>query len=198
MIRSYIYGKIFLILILLPINLANAQDPAKFIEGITLEASNILKKNIEKTQKMDQLIELAKNNVDIKGIGKYTLGKHKKNISETQLQEYEKLFYQYFLKSFSSRLSEYSDPKINVLSQKYVNEKYTMVSSILVGDEKRPEIKIDWRVYTKNPDFPLIRDLIIEGLSLARTQREEFNSVIQSADGDINVLFENLRKFNNS
>ena len=198
MIRSYIYSKIFLIFILLPINLANAQDPAKFIEGITLEASNILKKNIEKTQKMDQLIELAKNNVDIKGIGKYTLGKHKKNISETQLQEYEKLFYQYFLKSFSSRLSEYSDPKINVLSQKYVNEKYTMVSSILVGDEKRPEIKIDWRVYTKNPDYPLIRDLIIEGLSLARTQREEFNSVIQSADGDINVLFENLRKFNNS
>ena len=198
MIRSYIYSKIFLLFILLPINLANAQDPAKFIEGITLEASNILKKNIEKTQKMDQLIELAKNNVDIKGIGKYTLGKHKKNISETQLQEYEKLFYQYFLKSFSSRLSEYSDPKINVLSQKYVNEKYTMVSSILVGDEKRPEIKIDWRVYTKNPDFPLIRDLIIEGLSLARTQREEFNSVIQSADGDINVLFENLRKFNKS
>ena len=146
MIRSYIYSKIFIIFILLPINLANAQDPAKFIEGITLEASNILKKNIEKTQKMDQLIELAKNNVDIKGIGKYTLGKHKKNISETQLQEYEKLFYQYFLKSFSSRLSEYSDPKINVLSQKYVNEKYTMVSSILVGDEKRPEIKIDWRV----------------------------------------------------
>ena len=198
MIRSYIYSKIFLILILLPINLANAQDPAKFIESITLEASNILKKNIEKTQKMDQLIELAKNNVDIKGIGKYTLGKHKKNVSETQLQEYEKLFYQYFLKSFSSRLSEYSDPKIDVLSQKYINEKYTMVSSILVGDEKRPEIKIDWRVYTKNPDFPLIRDLIIEGLSLARTQREEFNSVIQSADGDINVLFENLRKFNNS
>ena len=198
MIRSYIYSKIFLIFILLPINLANAQDPAKFIEGITLEASNILKKNIEKTQKMDQLIELAKNNVDIKGIGKYTLGKHKKNISETELQEYEKLFYQYFLKSFSSRLSEYSDPKIDVLSQKYINEKYTMVSSILVGDEKRPEIKIDWRVYTKNPDFPLIRDLIIEGLSLARTQREEFNSVIQSADGDINVLFENLRKFNNS
>ena len=198
MIRSYIHKKIVLILFLFPINFASAQDPAKFIEGITLEASNILKKNIEKTEKMDQLIKLAENNVDIKGIGKYTLGKHKKNISETELQEYEKLFYQYFLKSFSSRLSEYSDPKINVLSQKYVNEKYTMVSSILVGDEKRPEIKIDWRVYTKNPDFPLIRDLIIEGLSLARTQREEFNSVIQSADGDINVLFENLRKFNNS
>ena len=198
MIRSYIHKKIILILILFPINLANAQDPAEFIEGITLEASNILKKNIEKTQKMDQLIELAKNNVDIKGIGRYTLGKHKQNISESQLQEYEELFYKYFLKSFSSRLSEYSDPKIDVLSQKYINEKYTMVSSILVGDEKRPEIKIDWRVYTKNPDFPLIRDLIIEGLSLARTQREEFNSVIQSADGDINVLFENLRKFNNS
>ena len=198
MIRSYIHKKIILILILFPINFAIAQDPAKFIEGITLEASNILKKNIEKTEKTDQLIKLAKNNVDIKGIGKYTLGKHKKNISETQLEEYEELFYQYFLKSFSSRLSEYSDPKIDVLSQKYINEKYTMVSSILVGDEKRPVIKIDWRVYTKNPDFPLIRDLIIEGLSLARTQREEFNSVIQSADGDINVLFENLRKFNNS
>ena len=198
MIKGYIRKKVILILILFPINLANAQDPAKFIAGITLEASNILKKNIQKNQKMDLLIELAENNVDIKGIGKYTLGKHKKNITETQLQEYEKLFYQYFLKSFSSRLSEYSDPKINVLSQKYINEKYTMVSSILIGDEKRPEIKIDWRVYTKNPDFPLIRDLIIEGLSLARTQREEFNSVIQSADGDINVLFENLRKFNKS
>ena len=108
-------------------------------------ASNILKKNIEKTEKMDQLIELAENNVDIKGIGKYTQGKHKKNISESQLQEYEKLFYQYFLKSFSSRLSEYSDPKIDVLSQKYINEKYTMVSSILVGDEKRPEI-ISWKL----------------------------------------------------
>ena len=134
----------------------------------------------------------------IKGIGRYTLGKHKKSITNDQLIEYEILFNQYFLKSFSSRLSEYSDPKINVLNQKYLNEKYTMVSSILVGDDKRPEIKIEWRVYTKDPDKLLIRDLIIEGLSLARTQREEFNSVIQGGDGNINILFDNLRKFNKS
>ena len=197
MIRSCI-RKIIIILLLSPFQLANAEDPVKFIEKITLEASLILKKNIDKNQKMDQLKILAENSVDIDGIGKYSLGKHKKNISTDQLKEYQKLFYNYFLKSFSSRLSEYSDPKINVMSQQYLNEKYTMVSSILVGDEKRPEINIDWRVYTKNPDTPLIRDLIIEGLSLARTQREEFNSVIQSADGDINVLFENLRKFNKS
>ena len=144
------------------------------------------------------MIELAKQSVDIKGIGLYSLGKHKKTLSESQLRDYEKLFEKYFLKSFSSRLSEYSDPKINVVSQKYINEKYTIVSSILVGDENRPEIKIDWRVYTKNPEKPLIRDLIIEGLSLARTQREEFNSVIKSAEGDINLLLENLRKFINS
>ena len=190
--------KLIVILLILSCNSAISKEPVKFIQEITVQASQILKKNIDKSEKMNQLISLAENNVDIKGIGRYSLGKHRKGISEKQLEEYEKLFYNYFLKSFSSRLSEYSDPKINVLSQKYMNEKYTIVSSVLVGDEKRPEIKIDWRVYTKNPEIPLIRDLIIEGLSLARTQREEFNSVIQGADGDINVLFENLRKFNNS
>ena len=197
MIRNLIC-KFTVVFFLLPFEFVNAKEPSKFIEEITIEASSILKKNIDKNQKMDQLIILAENSVDIKGIGRYSLGKHRKNISKNQLVEYENLFYNYFLKSFSSRLSEYSDPKINVLSQQYLNEKYTMVSSILVGDEKRPEINIDWRVYTKNPEKPLIRDLIIEGLSLARTQREEFNSVIQSADGDIKVLFENLRKFNNN
>ena len=190
--------KLIVILLIFSCNSAISKEPVKFIQEITLQASKILKKNIDKSEKMNQLISLAESNVDIKGIGRYSLGKHRKGISEKQLEEYEKLFYNYFLKSFSSRLSEYSDPKINVLSQKYMNEKYTIVSSVLVGDEKRPEIKIDWRVYTKNPEIPLIRDLIIEGLSLARTQREEFNSVIQGADGDINVLFENLRKFNNS
>ena len=190
--------KLIVILLILSCNSAISKEPVKFIQEITVQASQILKKNIDKSEKMNQLISLAESNVDIKGIGRYSLGKHRKGISEKQLEEYEKLFYNYFLKSFSSRLSEYSDPKINVLSQKYMNEKYTIVSSVLVGDEKRPEIKIDWRVYTKNPEIPLIRDLIIEGLSLARTQREEFNSVIQGADGDINVLFENLRKFNNS
>ena len=190
--------KLIVILLILSCNSAISKEPVKFIQEITVQASQILKKNIDKSEKMNQLISLAESNVDIKGIGRYSLGKHRKGISEKQLEEYEKLFYNYFLKSFSSRLSEYSDPKINVLSQQYMNEKYTIVSSVLVGDEKRPEINIDWRVYTKNPEIPLIRDLIIEGLSLARTQREEFNSVIQGADGDINVLFENLRKFNNS
>ena len=190
--------KLIILLLILLCNSAIAKEPIKFIQEITLQASQILKKNIDKNEKMSQLINLAESSVDIKGIGRYSLGKYRKSISEKELVEYEKLFYNYFLKSFSSRLSEYSDPKINVLSQQYINEKYTIVSSVLVGDEKRPEIKIDWRVYTKNPEIPLIRDLIIEGLSLARTQREEFNSVIQSADGDINVLFENLRKFNNS
>ena len=187
-----------LILILGPINISFSQTPENFIKDVTTKASEILKRNIDKRQKSTELIKLAKESVDIKGIGRYTLGKHKKSITEDQLSEYEILFNQYFLKSFSSRLSEYSDPKINVLNQKYLNDKYTMVSSILVGNDKRPEIKIEWRVYTKNPDKPLIRDLIIEGLSLARTQREEFNSVIQGADGNINVLFDNLRNFNNS
>ena len=189
---------ITIIFILSPINISFSQTPENFIKDVTTKASEILKKNIDKSQKSEELIELAKHSVDIKGIGRYTLGRHKKSITNDQLIEYEILFNQYFLKSFSSRLSEYSDPKINVLNQKYLNDKYTMVSSILVGDDKRPEIKIEWRVYTKDPDKLLIRDLIIEGLSLARTQREEFNSVIQGADGNINILFDNLRNFNNS
>ena len=189
---------ITIIFILSPINISFSQTPENFIKDVTTKASEILKKNIDKSQKSEELIELAKESVDIEGIGRYTLGKHKKSITNDQLTEYEILFKQYFLKSFSSRLSEYSDPKINVLNQKYLNEKYTMVSSILVGDDKRPEIKIEWRVYTKDPDKLLIRDLIIEGLSLARTQREEFNSVIQGGDGNINILFDNLRNFNNS
>tara|TARA_B100000242_G_scaffold140910_1_gene100134 strand:- start:41 stop:634 length:594 start_codon:yes stop_codon:yes gene_type:complete len=190
--------KYFIIFNFLNFTSVFAEVPSDFIKNVTNEASNILKKSINPEEKKNQLIELANKSVDIKGIGMYSLGKHKKNISESQLRDYEVLFKNYFLKSFSSRLSEYSDPKINVISQKYINDKYTIVSSILVGDEKRPEINIDWRVYTKQPENPLVRDLIIEGLSLARTQREEFNSVIQSADGDINVLLENLRKFINS
>ena len=146
---------------------------------------------------MVKLIELAEQNVDIDGIGLYTLGKYRKNLSENQINEYEVLFRQYFLKSFSSRLSEYTDPKINVISENIINEKYTIVSSVLEADEKRPEIKIEWRVYTINPDNLLVRDLIIEGLSLARTQREEFNSIIQDGDGDIEILFSSLKTFIN-
>ena len=172
-------------------------EPDEFIQSVTNEASKILIKNFSKEEKIEQLKLIAEKSVDIKGIGLYTLGSHRKTLSDSQKEKYNKLFKEYFLKSFSSRLSDYTDPKINVLEMKKLNEKYTIVSSILIATEKNPEVKIDWRVYTKNPDKPLIRDLIIEGLSLARTQKEEFNSVIQSNDGDVNALFKNLTDFVN-
>tara|TARA_B100000700_G_scaffold67526_1_gene74672 strand:- start:200 stop:802 length:603 start_codon:yes stop_codon:yes gene_type:complete len=170
-------------------------EPDKFIQAIADEASKILADNYSKEVKIQKLKSIVLNSVDIRGIGLYTLGSHRKNLTGAQKEEYNKLFKKYFLKTLSSRLSDYTDPKINVISQEKLNTKYTIVSSILIATEKTPEVKIDWRVYTKNPDKPLIRDLIIEGLSLARTQKEEFNSVIQSNDGDINALFLNLKKF---
>ena len=173
-------------------------EPDEFVQSIVDKASKVLANNLSKEQRIKKLKLIAMESVDIKGIGLYTLGSHRKNLSDNQKKEYNDLFYKYFLKSFSSRLADYTDPKINVLSQEKINEKYTIVSSLLVGTEKRPEVKLDWRVYTKNPNQPLIRDLIIEGLSLARTQKEEFNSVIQGNDGDINALFLNLTKFINS
>ena len=185
----------FLILTILLINTELLANPKEFISQLTTDASNILAGNENKDEKMLKLISLAEENVDINGIGMYSLGKHRKSLSENQINEYKKLFRKYFLKSFSSRLSEYTDPKINVLSEEVINEKYTIVFSVLEADEKRPEIKIDWRVYTINPKKPLVRDLMIEGLSLARTQREEFNSVIQTGDGNIEILFSNLSEF---
>ena len=173
-------------------------EPEKFVQSVVDEASLVLTKNFTKEQKIEKLRSIAKKSVDIKGIGFYTLGSHRKNLSNTQKKEYDNLFKNYFLKSFSSRLSDYTDPKINVISQEKLNEKYTIVSSILVATNKTPEVKIQWRVYTKDPDNILIRDLIIEGLSLARTQKEEFNSVIQSNNGDINALFLNLKNFTNN
>ena len=173
-------------------------DPSQFIQSIVDEASKALITNKTKEERMHELKSIAIKSVDIKGIGFYTLGSHRKNLSDAQKKEYNDLFRNYFLKSFASRLSDYTDPKINVISQEKLNEKYTIVSSVLVATEKTPEVKIQWRVYTKNPDQLLIRDLIIEGLSLARTQKEEFNSVIQSNDGDINALFLNLTNFINS
>ena len=172
-----------------------AIEPDVFVQSTVNRASQTLSKDISKKEKMLELQKLAKDTVDIKGIGFYTLGKYRKEITEQQKKKYSNLFESYFLKSFSSRLSEYSNPKINVVSKDKKNEKYTIVSSILVATKDRPEIKIDWRIYTKNPEKPLIRDLIIEGLSLARTQREEFNSIIQNGEGDIKVLFLNLRNF---
>ena len=173
-------------------------EPDEFVQSIVDKASKVLANNLSKEQRIKKLKLIAMESVDIRGIGLYSLGSHRKNLSDNQKKEYNDLFYKYFLKSFSSRLADYTDPKINVLSQEKINEKYTIVSSLLVGTKKRPEVKLDWRVYTKNPNQPLIRDLIIEGLSLARTQKEEFNSVIQSNDGDINSLFLNLTKFINS
>ena len=173
----------------------NSQEPKSFIEGITNEASKILSSDLSKFEKASELQSIAKKTVDINGIGLYTLGSHRKNLSDSKKKEYLDLFNKYFLKSFSSRLAEYSDPKINVISQEKLSEKYTIVSSVLLATDKRPEVKIDWRVYTKNKDKPLIRDLIIEGLSLARTQKEEFNSVITSSDNGIEGLFSNLKNF---
>ena len=173
-------------------------DPSQFIQSIVDEASKALITNKTKEERMNELKLIAIKSVDIKGIGLYTLGSYRKDLSDAQKEKYNDLFRNYFLKSFSDRLSDYTDPKINVISQEKLNEKYTIVSSVLMATEKKPEVNIQWRVYTKNPDQPLIRDLIIEGLSLARTQKEEFNSVIQSNNGDINALFSNLKNFINS
>ncbi len=176
---------------------ALAKNPSDLIVGIVDEASTILSSGISETEKISKLNAIAEENVDIQGIGFYTLGKYRKSISEEEKNKYAKLFKSYFLKSFSSRLVTYTDPKINVISEKKINEKYTIVNSILVATEKRPEVKIDWRVYTKDPNKPLIRDLIVEGLSLARTQKEEFNSVIQNNDNNIDALFKTLEDFIN-
>ena len=176
-------------------NISLAKDPSELIISIVNEASLVLKSSDPVESKIIKLNNIAERSVDINGIGMYALGKHKKTISEDQKTKYNKLFRSYFLKSFSSRLVDYTDPKINVVSQKKINKKYTIVNSILEATSKRPQVKIDWRIYTKNPDKPLIRDLIVEGLSLARTQKEEFNSVIQNNDGDLNALFKTLEEF---
>ena len=176
-------------------NISLAKDPSELINGIVNEASLVLKSSDPVESKIIKLNDIAERSVDISGIGMYALGKHKKSMSEDEKTKYKKLFKSYFLKSFSSRLVDYTDPKINVVSQKKINEKYTIVNSILEATSKRPKVKIDWRIYTKNPEKPLIRDLIVEGLSLARTQKEEFNSVIQNNDGDLNALFKVLEEF---
>ena len=187
----------FLIFFLFLTNLSQAIEPDVFVQSTVNRASQTLSKDISKKEKMLELQELAKDTVDIKGIGFYTLGKYRKEITSDQKKQYSILFENYFLKSFSSRLAEYSNPKINVTSKERKNENYTIVSSILVATNDRPEVEIDWRIYTKNPDKPLIRDLIIEGLSLARTQKEEFSSIIKSNDNSISALFQSLEKFIN-
>ena len=172
-----------------------SSDPKQFISEVVDEAKKILAETNSQDFKTQKLSELALKTVDIKGIGYYTLGNYRKELSDDQKKEYSILFEKYFLKSFTSRLTDYSDPKINVLSAEILNPKYTIVKSLLLATDKKPEVKIDWRIYTKNPDKPLIRDLIIEGLSLARTQKEEFASVIESNNGDISKLFITLKEF---
>tara|TARA_B100000900_G_scaffold410927_1_gene429651 strand:- start:695 stop:1285 length:591 start_codon:yes stop_codon:yes gene_type:complete len=186
---------IYLLLFNLNYNPVFSIEPDVFIQSTVNRASQILSKNVSRDEKINQLKNIAKETVDIKGIGFYTLGSTRKNLNENQINKYLDLFEKYFLKSFSSRLSEYTNPKIDVQEKNSLNKNYTIVNSILVATSERPEIKIDWRVYTKNPDNPLIRDLIIEGLSLARTQKEEFGSILNSNDGDINILFNTLENF---
>jgi len=176
---------------------AYSSDPKQFIAEIVSEAKKILVETNSQEFKTQELSEMALKTVDIKGIGYYTLGNYRKQLSDDQMETYSVLFEKYFLKSFTSRLTDYSEPKIDVLSAEILNAKYTIVKSVLLADDKKPEVKIEWRVYTKNPDKPLIRDLIIEGLSLARTQKEEFASVIESNNGDISKLFITLQEFIN-
>ena len=166
-----------------------------FVQSTVNRASKVLSENLSKDEKINKLKIIAEETVDIKGIGFYTLGPIRKELNKNQKEEYTKLFREYFLKSFSSRLSEYTNPEIDVLSKEVLSENYTIVNSLLKGTSERPEVKIDWRVYTKNPDNPLIRDLIIEGLSLARTQKEEFSSILNSNNNDINILFKTLIDF---
>src|SRR6056300_856314 len=189
--------KIVIIIILLNLILGNAysMQPDVFVQSTVNRASEILSKNVSKQEKIDALKIVAKETVDIVGVGFYSLGSTRKVLNDNQKQKYFELFEDYFLKSFSSRLAEYTNPKIEVQSKKVINENYTIVNSVLVSTSDRPEVKIDWRIYTKNPDNPLIRDLIIEGLSLARTQKEEFASILNSNDGDINALFKTLENF---
>ena len=192
--------KILILLLLINLNFTNTYsiEADVFIQSTVNRAAQTLGAGLTKEERMDELKKIALDTVDIRGIGIYSLGVHRKTANEEQKIEYMKAFENYFLQSFSSRLAEYSNPIINVDSKKKINENYTIVSSTLAGTEKRPAVKIEWRVYTKNKERPLIRDLIIEGLSLARTQKEEFNSIINSASGDIKVLLESLRNFSNN
>ena len=184
-----------LLLINLIVSSANSIEPDVFVQSTFNRASEILSKNISIEEKIKGLKIIAKETVDIRGVGFYSLGSTRKVLNDNQKQKYFDLFEEYFLKSFSSRLSEYTNPKIEVQSKKVINKNYTIVNSVLVSTSDRPEVRIDWRVYTKNPDNPLSRDLIIEGLSLARTQKEEFASILNSNDGDINALFRTLENF---
>ena len=188
----FILFSVFLIIV--PKN-AFTIEPDVFVQSTVNRASQILSKNISKEEKIKELRSIAMETVDINGVAFYSLGSARKNLDNNQKKKYLELFESYFLKSFSSRLAEYTNPEIEVQEKVFLNANYTIVNSILIGTSERPEVKIDWRIYTKNPKNPLIRDLIIEGLSLARTQKEEFSSILNSNNGDINSLFSSMIKF---
>ena len=192
--------KFLLIVIICIFNITNlySLEPDVFVQSTVNRASDILSKNISKEEKINELKLIAKETVDIKGVGFYSLGSTRKSLDDDQKMLYSRLFEAYFLKSFSSRLAEYTNPQIEVNGKETISKNYTIVNSLLVETSERPEVKIDWRIYTKNPENPLIRDLIIEGLSLARTQKEEFASILNSNDGDINALYRALEKFANN
>ena len=194
------FKKIIIILFLLSLNNSHvySMEPDVFVQSTVNRASQILSENITKEEKINKLKTIAKETVDIRAVGFYSLGSARKNLDESQKKKYSELFERYFLKSFSSRLAEYTNPEIDVQNKKLISENYTIVNSVLVATSNRPEVKIDWRVYTKDKNNPLIRDLIIEGLSLARTQKEEFASILNSNDGDINALFKALEEFTNN
>ena len=191
------FKKILILIFLFSINInaVKSIEPDVFVQSTVNRASQILSENITKNEKINKLKIIAKETVDIKGVGYYSLGSARKNLDKSQKKKYSELFEAYFLKSFSSRLAEYTNPEIEVNGKEVLNKNYTIVNSILVGTSERPEVKIDWRIYTKDQDNPLIRDLIIEGLSLARTQKEEFSSILNSNDKDINALFKTLEEF---
>ena len=193
------FNKVYFLILFYLLGLSNVYsiEPDVFVQSTVNRASKILSENISKNQKIEELKKIALETVDIKGIGFYTLGSKRKDLNNDDKDKYTKLFKNYFLKSFSSRLAEYTNPEIDVFGKEVLNEKYTIVNSLLKGTSERPEVKIDWRIYTKTPETPLIRDLIIEGLSLARTQKEEFSSILSSNNGDINALFKVLYEFAN-
>ena len=186
------------LLYLFSLSSLNAVEPDIFVQSTVNRASKVLSDNFSKEEKIIKLQNIAKETVDIEGIGFYTLGSIRKTLNDEQKSKYKMLFEEYFLKSFASRLAEYTNPEIDVMNKEILNENYTIVNSILKGTNERPEVKIDWRIYTKDPSNPLIRDLIIEGLSLARTQKEEFASILNSNNQDISVLFETLKNFSNN
>ena len=189
---------LFSIIFITNANYSFSKEPDVFIQSTVNRAADTLSGNLSKEERIEELKQIARDTVDIDGIGLYSLGSHRKDLNKNQLSDYKRVFEQYFLKSFSSRLAEYSNPEIEVISKNKINENYTIVLSKLVGTDTRPEVKIEWRVYTKNLDNLLIRDLIIEGLSLARTQKEEFNSIINSNNGNIEALLKNLTNFSST